>query len=72
LPNERYAKLLRKLILACPKTMRAVAILSDGENQGTIGSCCDKCTAAMIHDAADVLPDPRGPEELEREGQPVH
>jgi len=71
-PSTHYAKLLRKVILACPKDMRAVAILSDGDRQGMVGSCCDSCAAALIHEAAEVVPDPRLPEELERKGQPVH
>lgn len=76
MPKEKhsvlYAKLLRKLIAACPPGMRAVAILADGERQGTIGSCCEACTAALIHNAADACEDVREPEELEQEDRRVH
>jgi hypothetical protein len=63
--ETRYAALLKKVIEACPKTMRVVAILSDGERVGMIGSCCDECSHSLIHGAAEVVPDPREDEEHE-------
>jgi hypothetical protein len=73
MPKEtHYSKLLRRVIDACPKGMRAVAILATPEEVGVYGSCCDGCTDALIHHVADERPDPRESEALVEDTSRVH
>lgn len=71
-PHAAYAKLVRRVIKACPKDMRAVAILCDEYKCAVLGSCCSACSDAVIHHAADERPDPRRDEELEQDTPRVH
>lgn len=68
--DERmFVTVAKKLTEVCPPRMRMVAIFYHPEaGPLVIGSCCDGCASALVHMAADMVPDPR----IEEEQATVH
>jgi hypothetical protein len=60
---EMWLEAIEALLAMTPKGMRAAVVIQQEDQFDIQGSCCDPCTATVIHHAADLMADPRGADE---------
>ncbi len=55
-----YVAMLDRLVGLCPRSMKAVVLVySEDFGPAMLGSCCVRCSSALVHTIADSVEDPR-------------